>query len=94
MRLTTDPTLWTSLVAAREKKDPASVVPVLLILIDGDLTVSNQRNYKVAVKRLKQLKKALVATGHGEDFAGIVADLREANRRRPRFLDELDRVGF
>ncbi len=94
LRLTTDPVLWTQLVAAREKSDPASVVPVLLILINGDLKVSDARNYKSAVKRLKQLKKALVATGHGDDFAGIVADLREANRRRPRLLDELGRVGM
>lgn len=94
LRLTTDPGLWTTLVAAQEKSGPASVVPVLLILIDDDLKVSDQRRYKMAVKRLRQLKKALIATGVGDDFAGIVADLREANRRRPRFLEEMDRARF
>ncbi len=85
---------WTRLVAAREKVDPASVVPVLRELIDTDLQIADARNYKSAAKRLKQLRAALKATGAGDEFEPIVAALREEHRRRPRLLEELRKAGF
>jgi tetratricopeptide (TPR) repeat protein len=93
-RLTTDAGLWTVLVAAREKTDPASVVPVLIRLIDADLQVAKPQNYKSAVKRLKQLRKALKATDAAARFPLIVAELREQHRRRPTLLEAFDRAGF
>ena len=84
-----DPGLWTRLVAVREVRDPVSVLPVLRHLIDSDLEVADARNYKSAAKRLKQLRQAMAAAGVGDDFAAIVAELRERHKRRPRFLEEL-----
>ena len=93
-RLTTDPGLWTVLVSAREKTDPASVVPALIRLIDTDLQVAKPQNYKSAVKRLKQLRRALKATDAAARFPLIVAGLRDQYRRRPTLLQAFDRAGF
>lgn len=88
--------LWSRLVAVRETVDPASVQPMLRELIDSDLEVADARNYQSAVKRLKQLKRAMAAVegsgGGAAEFAEIVDELRERHRRRPRFLDELRRA--
>ena len=93
-RLTTDVRLWTLLVAAREKTDPSVVIPALIRLIQTDLEVSKPRNYKSAVARLRQLRRALKATDDAAVFPLIVADLRDENRRRPTLLQAFDRAGF
>lgn len=93
-RLTTDVVLWTMLVAAREKTAPAAVVPVLIQLINADLEVAKPRNYKSAVARLRQLRRALKASDAAAQFPLIVADLREQHRRRPTLLQAFDRAGF
>ena len=68
--------------------------PVLLRLIQSDLEVSKPRNYKSAVARLRQLRRALTAADAGAQFPLIVADLRDQNRRRPTLLQAFDRAGF
>jgi hypothetical protein len=93
-RLTTDVGLWTTLVAAREKTDPAVVIPVLIQLIHSDLAVSKPQNYKSAVGRLKQLRRALKATGDPERFTLFIVELRDENSRRPTLLQAFDRAGF
>jgi tetratricopeptide (TPR) repeat protein len=93
-RLTTDVRVWTTLVAAREKADPAAVVPALIWLIHADLEVSKPQNYRSAVGRLKQLRRALTATDAAHEFPLIVAELRDQNRRRPTLLQAFDRAGF
>ena len=84
--------LWSRLVAVRLKADPASVIPKLRELVDTDLEKADLRGYKSAVARLKQLRTALRALGREAEFAGVVAVLREENRRRPRLLQELNRL--
>ncbi|TFC01638.1 hypothetical protein E3O42_09700 [Cryobacterium adonitolivorans] len=93
-RLTTDVRLWTTLVAAREKTDPAAVVPVLIRLIQTDLEISKPQNYKSAVARLRQLRRALKATDAAARFPLIMVELREENRRRPTLIQAFDRAGF
>lgn len=93
-RLTTDARLWTALVAAREKTDPAAVVQVLIRLIQTDLEVAKPQNYKSAVARLRQLRRALKATGASARFSLIMVELREENRRRPTLIQAFDRAGF
>lgn len=90
----TSAALWTELIGIREKSDPASVIPILLELVDSDLKIADARNYKQAVRRLKQLRSALKACGRGDEFAPIVAAVREENQRRPRLLEMLLRAGF
>ena len=93
-RLTTDVTLWTALVAANEKVDPAAVVPVLIQLIQADLAVSKPQNYKSAVARLRQLRRALTATDDAARFPLLMAELRDENSRRPTLIQAFDRAGF
>ncbi|WP_130178729.1 hypothetical protein [Cryobacterium sp. SO1] len=93
-RLTTDPVLWTALVAAREKTDPAVVVPVLIQLIQKDLEVAKPQNYKSALARLRQLRRALKATDASPLFTILMDELREENRRRPTLIRAFDRAGF
>ncbi|MGO4785091.1 hypothetical protein [Cryobacterium sp. W22_MBD10_FK3] len=93
-RLTADAGLWTTLVAAREKTDPAVVVPVLIRLIQTDLEVAKPHNYTSAVRRLKQLRKALIATDAADQFPIIMAELRDDHYRRPTLLQAFDRAGF
>ena len=89
-----DTQLWGRLVIVREKRDPVSVLPVLRQPIANDLEVADARNYKSAARRLKQLRKAMVAAGTDGGFEGIVSELREQHKRRPRLLEELRRAGF
>lgn len=84
--------LWTRLVAVRLKSDPASALPKVKELIDADLIQADLRGYKSAVKRLKQLRTALRTLGRGDEFAPVVGRLRDENRRRPRLLQELERL--
>jgi hypothetical protein len=87
-----DENLWSRLVKSRQADDPESVIPMLRQLIDADLEVSDARNYRSAVKRLTQLRTVLTACGRGAEFAPIVAELRDAHRRRPRLLEEMRRA--
>lgn len=89
-----DAQLWGRLVMVREKNDPASVLPILWQLIANDLEVADARNYKSAARRLKQLRRAMVAAGAQGDFDGIVSELRDQHKRRPRLMEELRRAGF
>jgi hypothetical protein len=89
-----DAQLWGRLVVVREKTDPASVLPILRQLIANDLEVADARNYKSAARRLKQLRRAMVAAGAQGDFDGIVSELREQHKRRPRLMEELLRAGL
>lgn len=84
--------LWTRLVAVRLKTDPASAIPQLRKLIESDLERADLRGYKHAVARLKQLRAGLRTLGREHEFAGVVSAIRDENRRRPRLLQELDRL--
>jgi 16S rRNA U1498 N3-methylase RsmE len=53
--------------------------------------VADAANHVSAVRRLRQMRPLCVGLGRGEEFRDYVASLREENRRRPRFLSELDR---
>lgn len=91
---TLDPQLWDRLVATREKHDPASVIPVMVELLNSELEVADAHNYKLAAKRLKRLRAAMTAVGGQRDFDVLVAELREKHKRRPRLMEELRKAGF
>ena len=63
-------------------------------VINADLEEAKPRNYKSAVGRLRQLRRALKASDAAARFPLIVADLRDQNRRRPTLLQAFDRAGF
>lgn len=81
--------LWQELINAYKDIDGAAVVPVIQSLIESDLQQADVRNYRSAVKRLKQLKTVCKKSGMDDMFLNYVAQLSEQHRNRPRFITEL-----
>ena len=86
-----DADTWTRLVDAYAPIDAAAVLPVLEGLVESDLEVTGVQAYRAAVRRLKQLHKLALGAGKTVEARAFTARIREENRRRPRFLAELDR---
>lgn len=84
-----DEYLWQELVDAYKDIDSAAVVPVIQRLIESDLQQADVRNYRSAVKRLKQLKTVCKKSGLDDTFLNYVAQLSEQHSNRPRFITEL-----
>ncbi|WP_448006166.1 DUF6880 family protein [Agromyces bauzanensis] len=86
--------IWTELVDAYAPIDAVAVLPVLEELVESDLEVTGVDAYRSAVRRLKLMHR--LAVGVGVDAMArakaFTARIREENRRRPRFLAELDRA--
>lgn len=81
--------LWQELVNAYKDFDGDAVIPVIERLIASDLRQADVRNYRSAVKRLKQLKTVCKKNGLDDKFETYVAQLAEQHRNRPRFITEL-----
>ncbi|MBT2517667.1 hypothetical protein J7E29_09505 [Streptomyces sp. ISL-90] len=85
---------WTRLVDAYAPVDAAAVLPVLEDLVESDLEVTGVDAYRTAVRRLKLMHRLSVGVGVEAvaEAKAFTARIREENRRRPRFLAELDRA--
>ena len=90
----TSPHTWERLCTAYGPANPAAVIPVLKELVDVDLEQADARQYRIAVKRLKQIRSLSLAADAEADFEAYVADLREEHRRRPRLQQEFTRAGL
>lgn len=84
-----DEYLWQELVNEYKDVDGTAVVPVIQRLVESDLQEAGVRNYRSAVKRLKQLKTVCKKSGLDDTFEDYVAQLREQHCNRPRFITEL-----
>lgn len=80
---------WEDLVAAYQLYDPLAVLPVLERIIEASLTVADARNYKMAVRQLRQHHAIATAANRTADTAVLLASIRARNRNRPRLLREL-----
>ncbi|MEE6280130.1 DUF6880 family protein [Georgenia sunbinii] len=89
-----DDRTWADLTAAYEKIDPLAVLPVLTELVENDLTVADARNYRSAARRLAHMRRLVHGTARSDEIDTLVAEIREAHRRRPRLQQELDRAGL
>lgn len=72
----------------------STTVPTAERRCPTDLEVAKPQNYKTAVRRLKQLRKAMIASDTAEQFPIVMAELRDDNYRRPTLLQAFDRAGF
>jgi tetratricopeptide (TPR) repeat protein len=77
------------LVELRAKTHPADAIPYLRGFAEEALRGANRAAYQVSVRWLVALRTANERAGTATDFTAYVAKLREANSRRPAFLDEL-----
>jgi hypothetical protein len=77
------------LVELRAETHPADTIPYLRGFAEAALRVANREAYRDSVRWLVALRTANERAGTAKDFTAYVAKLREANSRRPAFLDEL-----
>lgn len=85
---------WTRIATAYEKVDALAVLPVLERLARGDLTEADAKRYRAAAVRLDRMRAIATGTSHAGDVDELIAELRQANRHRPRLQQEFDRVGL
>jgi tetratricopeptide (TPR) repeat protein len=85
---------WSDLVKAYEKVDPLAVLPVLNRLVLSELVETGAQHYQIAARRLKKMRKLATGSEYATEIDQFIAELREANRRRPRLQQEFDRAGL
>jgi uncharacterized Zn finger protein len=81
-----------ALYKARAEDHPEDVVVAYRILVDQALTTADRRNYDEALKLLRLMAKAAARCSRMPEVAAYVAELREKHRRRPSFIELLDRA--
>lgn len=89
-----DSDTWTALVTEYQKQDPIAVLPVLANLVHCDLVRTDARNYQIAARRLRTMRKLADGTDKAREVDDLIAVLREEHRRRPRLQLEFDRAGL
>jgi tetratricopeptide (TPR) repeat protein len=85
---------WSDLAKAYEKVDPIAVLPVLNHLVLSELVETGAQHYQVAARRLKKMRRLAAGSEYAAEVDWFIAELREANRRRPRLQQEFDRAGL
>lgn len=81
-------------LSACEKVNAIAVLPVLEQLARGDLVEADAKRYRAAAVRLDRMRAIAAGTDHAGDVDDLIAQLRQANRHRPRLQQEFDRVGM
>jgi tetratricopeptide (TPR) repeat protein len=89
-----DDRTWSDLVKAYEKVDPLAVLPALNRLVLRELVETGAQHYQIAARRLKKMRKLAAGSEYAAEVDQFIAELREANRRRPRLQQEFDRAGL
>lgn len=85
---------WSELVKVCQKVDPLAVLPIHRRLVENALVEAGAQHYRVAARRLASMRKLAVGSDHAVEVDGLIADLRETHRRRPRLQQEFDRAGL
>jgi hypothetical protein len=89
-----DTDTWSRLATAYEKVDALAVLPVLERLARADLIEADAKRYRTAAVRLLRMRVIAAGTNHAGDVDEVIAELRQANRHRPRLQQEFDRAGL
>ena len=89
-----DDRTWSDLVKAYEAVDALAVLPVLERLVLRELTETGAQHYQIAARRLKKMRKLADGSDKAVDVGQFIAELRDANRRRPRLQQEFDRASL
>ena len=83
---------WDRVLKAYQQLDPIATLPVHTRLVEDLLVDAGAQNYQRAAKRLRAMRTLAAGTPHSVEVDAFIAQLREAHRRRPRLLQELDRA--
>ena len=89
-----DADTWARLAKAYEKVDAFAVLPVLERLVRGDLVEADAKRYRTAAVRLDRMRAIAAGTDREDAVNALIAELRQANRHRPRLQHEFDRAGL
>lgn len=89
-----DDRVWHDLINAYEKVDPIAVLPQHQRLVEEELRVARAQNYQFAARRLARMRVLASGTDSATRVDGLIAELREKHKRRPRLQEEFDRVGL
>ncbi len=89
-----DADTWARLAKAYEAVDALAVLPVLGQLARGDVIQADAKRYRTAAVRLDRMRAIAAGTDHAPDVDALIAELRQANRHRPRLQQEFDRTGL
>ena len=89
-----DADAWDRLAKAYETVDALAVLPILERLARGDLAKADAKGYRAAATRLDRMRAIAAGTDHADNVVELIAELRQANRRRPRLQQEFDRAGL
>ena len=85
---------WSELVKVYEKVDPLAVLPLHQRLVENELVEAGAQHYRFAARRLAKMRKLTAGSDRAVDVDALIAQLREAHRRRPRLQQEFDRAGL
>lgn len=89
-----EPGLWGTLADRYEKVDPLAVVPIHTRQVLDHLEHADAQHYRAAARKLAHLRALTRDTEMADGIDALVADLREAHRRRPRLQQEFTRAGL
>ncbi|HXH80524.1 DUF6880 family protein [Nocardioides sp.] len=85
---------WSELVKAYEKVDPIATLPIHQRLVENELVEAGAQHYRLAARRLATMRKLSAGSDQAVEVDGLIAELRETHRRRPRLQQEFDRAGL
>jgi hypothetical protein len=63
-------------------------------LVENELVEAGAQHYRGAARRLAKMRKLAAGSEHAAEVDGLIAELRETHRRRPRLQQEFDRAGL
>ena len=74
---------------ARAETEPGDAVPYVQAAVQRTLRTADRQAYREAAKLLVRLRELERRAGRPERFDGFLAQVVEAGKRRPTFLEEL-----
>lgn len=89
-----DDRAWHELTKAYEKIDPVAVLPIHTRLVEKDLVQADAQRYRLAARRLAQMRRIATGTSAAAEVDAFIEELRETHRHRPRLQQEFDRAGL
>lgn len=79
---------------AYEKVDPIAVLPVHQRLVENELVEAGAQHYRLAARRLAKMRRLAAGSAREAEVDGLIAEMRQIHRRRPRLQQEFDRAGL
>lgn len=77
-----------------EKVDPLAVRPIHQRLVENELVEAGAQHHRRAARRLAKMRKLANGSDQAVEVDELIAELRQAHRRRPRLQQEFDRAGL